>query len=327
MKRGLFSILLVVFVSASFFGGCGKKIVPAFLRVDGTDIYFKSDYKIKNVILLIADGAGPNHYLSCEVDFPTPTWRGEVTTASLEPPVTDSAAAATAMATGQKVINEQIGNDQQNIGEIFVARGKTAGVVTNDKIYGATPAGFSARGATRYETAKIIASQEQSPIQYFAGQMDNDYQYGIYGGLTKFHRYQPAPSAEAPYLLDIVIDALPILSANTNGFFLMAENEYTDVNSHNDNWNGMKTQMLDFQNTVEYVLDWAATRKDTLVIITSDHECGGLELVDGEWVYTSGTPSLREHTAVNVPIWIYNAKFARQTIDNTDIFKIMRAFA
>jgi len=86
-------------------------------------------------------------------------------------------------------------------------------------------------------------------------------------------------------------------------------------------------ETLEFDRAFRAVMDWAQEREDTLIVVTADHECGGLKVVKSNrrgfmpevfW----GT---KEHTGVNVPIYVVG-EGAREfvgVIDNTDIFKII----
>ena len=319
IKRGAF-VIFSILISASFLVGCTKPPEP-FVTV-------RAGYQIKNVILFIADGAGSNHYASCDVTYPTATYSGWVKTQSLTPAnvwPTDSAAAATAMAYGEKVLNEQVGIvGKQNITEHFHAAGKQTAIMTTDDMWGATPAGFSACAANRNDYADIRTSQMATPhyVDYFMGGF-NAVDYGDYYGDARFHsKLGTAQNPMDGLLLTMVNNFLGNVANTTTGFFLMAENEDTDTNSHAQNLPGMKAAMIDFNNAVHAALSWAQNRRDTLIIVTSDHECGGLTLQNGEYAYTLG-----DHTAVNVPIWLWGARLSKSIIDNTEIFKLLKTFA
>ena len=135
--------------------------------------------KIKNIILMIGDGFGPNHLANAKKYFNVNKFAFEdyyvcdVTTYSKDNKVTDSAAAATALATGQKVNNGEVGrhqyNDLENIMEIASKAGKKTGIITSDSICGATPASFSAHANHRYDTQEIVEDQSESNIDIFVG--------------------------------------------------------------------------------------------------------------------------------------------------------------
>jgi len=279
---------------------------------------------IKNVIVFIADGTGANHYAAAGVtQLGGKFSQGTMTTnsATVGWP-TDSAAAATALATGVKVENGNVGNTNKNISEIAKEQGKSVGIITTDDIYGATPAGFSARASNvgetlgRYRVDEIIRTQKESSIDLFMGRKDTDHPDLNYGTDERFQTFvDPKP------LRQMIEPALEELVKNPKGFFLMAEGARVDWYSHGNDLSGAKAEVIDFKNAVEYAYDWAKTRHDTAIIVTSDHETGGLtpdEVGNGyHWTVDS-------HTAVPVPFWTFFIDEERTEIDNIDVFKIAK---
>ncbi|MFA5920504.1 MAG: alkaline phosphatase [Methylococcaceae bacterium] len=78
-----------------------------------------------------------------------------------------------------------------------------------------------------------------------------------------------------PTLKDMSAQALKILTRNERGFFLMIEAWQIDWASHRNDTGLLLHEMLRFNDTLNTVLDWAANRLDTLIIVTADHETGG----------------------------------------------------
>ena len=131
----------------------------------------------QNVILMIGDGMGFNHIKAAQAVYgdlfittAEKAAEGEVTTYSLNALPTDSAAAATALATGNKTRNGQIG---QLNGEAFESTSEralslkmAAGVVATEGVDGATPAGFSAHTSNRDKIDEIFADQLASGIKF-----------------------------------------------------------------------------------------------------------------------------------------------------------------
>lgn len=78
-----------------------------------------------------------------------------------------------------------------------------------------------------------------------------------------------------PTLREMSAQALKILENHPQGFFLMIEAGQIDWASHRNDTGLLLHEMLRFNDTLDYVLDWAAGREDTLVIVTADHETGG----------------------------------------------------
>jgi alkaline phosphatase len=84
---------------------------------------------------------------------------------------------------------------------------------------------------------------------------------------------------DVPTLDTMAMGAIQVLSQNPNGFFLMIEGGAVDWKNHANNIDAMVKEQADFNNTVAAVKDWVekkSTWKETLVIVTSDHECGML---------------------------------------------------
>lgn len=85
-------------------------------------------------------------------------------------------------------------------------------------------------------------------------------------------------SSETPTLAEMAGVALNSLDQNPQGFFLMVEGSQMDWAAHDNSIVGVVSEMEDFIAAVEVVLDFARDNRDTLVIITADHETGGMSL-------------------------------------------------
>ncbi len=125
-------------------------------------------------------------------------------------------------------------------------------------------------------------------------------------------------------LKEMTEKALNILSKNPNGFLLMIEGSQIDWEAHGNNAKGLLAEIDDFDKAVETVLNFAQKRNDTLVIVTSDHETGGVSVIGGVIGKHSVIRfSSKDHTAIMVPVFSfgpYSEKF-RGIIDNTFIGK------
>ena len=84
-----------------------------------------------------------------------------------------------------------------------------------------------------------------------------------------------SPERTIPTLKEMSAKALQVLSKNDKGFFLMIEAGMIDWAAHYNDTGLMLHEMMRLNETVEYVLDWAENRDDTLVIVTADHTTGG----------------------------------------------------
>lgn len=113
--------------------------------------------------------------------------------------------------------------------------------------------------------------------------------------------------ARGEMLLPGVKKALDMLSRNDKGFALMIEGSQIDWAGHNNDSAYLVAEMRDFESMLGYVLDWAQKDGNTLVVVTADHETGGLALLDGsiqdrrsEMKFTTGG-----HSGVMVPVFSF----------------------
>ncbi|MCF6247473.1 MAG: alkaline phosphatase [Desulfobacula sp.] len=83
------------------------------------------------------------------------------------------------------------------------------------------------------------------------------------------------PQRSIPTLKEMSAKALDILSKNDKGFFLMVEAGLIDWAAHYNDTGLMLHEMLRINETLEYLLEWAKDRDDTLIIVTADHTTGG----------------------------------------------------
>jgi alkaline phosphatase len=122
-----------------------------------------------------------------------------------------------------------------------------------------------------------------------------------------------------------------ILAGNKNGFFLMTEGAQVDYGGHANNLPYVATEVMDFDQVVGAALEFADKNGETLVIVTADHETGGLSLLDGDYEkgYVSGQFSSNDHSAIPVPVFAYGPRSTlfRGVYENTAIFsKMLKAF-
>jgi alkaline phosphatase len=344
------------------------------------NIILKNVTQAKNVILLIGDGMGPTQIKAGELfkgkklamqGFPYMT---KVETRSLTSDVTDSAAAATALATGQRTANGIVGRDNayedlETIVDIAHGLGKRTGILATEELYGATPMGFSGHANARGETETLLESAANtSNVNLFASSaiapayqdifMEAGYERlensddisactsdKVFGSYTIDATFDKMMSEGESVAFDrLVTEALEYLSQDEDGFFLMAEGSHIDHGGHNNNICYMLEELIAFDNAVQAVLNWAKNRDDTVVIVTADHETGGLTLEEGvthaEMVETYeefGRSSCYSwmtsgHTGVDVNCYINGADIdfakysfgSKDRIQNTDVFEIMK---
>ena len=110
-----------------------------------------------------------------------------------------------------------------------------------------------------------------------------------------------------------------------DGFFMMIEGSQIDWGGHDNDINYIIQEMLDFDRAIGSVLEFAARNQETLVIVTGDHETGGLTIENGDFNtgYVRGDYTTGGHTGIMVPVFAFGPgaeKFAG-FMDNTDIPK------
>jgi alkaline phosphatase/fibronectin type 3 domain-containing protein len=324
----------------------------------------------KNVILFIGDGMGFEHvkaarlYQGAPLSFENFPNNAQVRTYSANNAVTDSAAGASAMATGSKVNNGVIsvalpgnGGELETTLEFFKKEGKTTGLITTAYLTHATPAGFGAHDSDRNNTTAIgtdLTTQTQPNVLFGGGgnglssatSIAAGYQVAI--DTTSFNSldttgpklcglfgsgYMPYEEDYLPFgypyphLREMVAKALNALERNENGFFLMVEAGRIDHAAGSTTLPEMVHETLELSRAVQVAVDWVANRADTLIIVTADHETGGLTVTkdNGAGNYPTVTwASPYAHTSANVPAYAYGLDAVRVsgTLDNTYIHPI-----
>jgi alkaline phosphatase len=295
---------------------------------------------------------------------------GFIKTHSASDFITDSGAGGTAISTGKKTYNEAIGVNadslpEKTILEIAEENGLATGIVVTCPVTHATPAAFIAHQKSRYMYEEIAEDFLKTDIDVFIGggrdhfvkRRDNiDLTAKLkekgYKVLFEIDSIKFVKSGKlAALIADINIPpysdsagiqrgdmlpeatnvALDILSNNEKGFFLMVEGSQIDWACHSNNTEYIVEEMLDFDNAIGKALDFAVREGNTLVIITADHETGGMGINGGSFDkgtvdagYTTGN-----HTGVMVPVFAYGpgSEEFRGIYENTEIFeKILNAF-
>ena len=327
---------------------------------------------IKNIILIIGDGTGLAQLEAGELcsgeEFVFRSWQNtlantnSVTSSGEATVTTDSAAGGTALATGTLTINGYVGQDKahKNLKTILDYAsedyGKSTGVVTTDEISGATPAAFSSHCGTRQDTEAILTAQFYSNVTLLCGQESTaalNASSSFSGNYTVCNTLSEAEGnmdAEMAYwqlplskdLTSCIKPALEYLSKDKDGFVLMIEQAHVDKFSHNNEFDGMQKCANDLNETVETILEWIGDRNDTAILITADHETGGLSVSadpiydstyttdDGRTLYYQWTTT--GHTKTEVGVWAYGfepnfEKYYMEgtpgIIKNTSVFEIM----
>ena len=303
-----------------------------------------------NVILLIGDGMGFNHIAAAsylgDVAMDLFEYGGSVTNRSLSSKVTDSAAAATAMATGVKTVNAMISfsglKKVTNLGELVKQNNKKLGVISTKSVTDATPAAFTAHNFLRINQRAIAIEQIRYTIATLFGEGRKDFDphasakrgqgVSIHIGFANtkakafaiFDEVEPDSEHNLAALTAVALEMLQ----NEDGFFLMVEGSKIDSHSHANDMEKMLAEFWAFNAAVLVALDFAADNPDTTVIVTADHETGGLTLPEvlSEAAINDDCFTRGGHSGANVPFFAYGpgADQIPATIDNTDIFHIIK---
>lgn len=273
--------------------------------------------------------------------------------------VTDSAASGTALSTGFKTKNGYIGKnewgeDLPTMAEIAREAGKKIGIITDEDISGATPSAFVVHNVSRdnrreltsamvkFKPDVLMSKDYNSVIPYLDAEAQGIFD-GEYVVAKDFARFDAALATdsnnEKPFwgflngystissdnLAQCTEVALKRLQ-NENGFFLMIESAGTDKFGHGGNMQGKLNSVVTLDRTVAAVLKFMEKNPDTLLVITSDHETGGVQLpVTGE-ESLSDLLTLTEHTATAVRVFGVGKGteyFSDKMVDNTDIAKFL----
>jgi alkaline phosphatase len=254
--------------------------------------------------------------------------------------VTDSGAGGTAIACGIKTNNGMIGvapdgSSVKSIMEIAHQNGLATGVVSTSAITHATPASFVAHNSGRGNIEDIAKDFTKGSIDLFIGGGANHFRLRkdsvdlttdlkeqgfavvytlddlkktdskkIAGLLAKEHM-EKASEGRAGALEIMTRKAIETLSKNKNGFVLMVEASMIDWGAHEQNADYVTSEMVDLDRAVSVAMEYASVNSNTLVVVTADHETGGMTLQEGSLKEHKVTVKFSgaEHTGVMVPIF------------------------
>ncbi len=334
----------------------------------------------KNIILLIGDGMSQAyvdatsmyaHGDTGQLFMQSAPNQATMTTDSLAGVITDSAASASAMATGHKVFNGVLsltspvnGEKLETSLEHFQARCKSTGLVGTSYVNHATSGAFAAHVASRTEIDEIARQYfaETKPNLILGGSASgvtpsfaSENGYTVVSNRTELNALVPAQTAylsgqfgyghmgyeyddsfgsasfydDMPHLSEMASHALKVLGQDEDGFFLMIEGSRIDHAGHENNIRRAILEVMEFDKTVRQVVEWASEQGDTLVIVTADHDTGGLiiERNNGQGIFPDVGWATFAHTSLPVPVfaWGPGAESITGQIDNTDIYKITTA--
>lgn len=313
---------------------------------------------VENVILLIGDGMGPLHLEAAKQErnitlaLDEIEIEGRSRTRSASSLTTDSAAGGSALACGTRIINSTLGvywydvfgleSKPLSITELCQEAGMKTGIITTDDTSGATPSAFSVHtfsrnnkigidsqqlksdldliwgGASDYVTKEKAEENGFTFVSTYSEMMDVEAGERSYGQFENSTWHTEQTDAETPTLSQMAEKAIDILDDGDEGFFLMIEGAHIDKRSHDNDMAEMAEALEEFDNTVREALEFAEKDGNTLVVVTADHETGGIVLNDdGSYSYTKGS-----HSSADVPVFVYGShSFIEngQTVENYEI--------
>lgn len=323
------------------------------------------EQKIKNVIFLIGDGMGLAQICAADavnqgLSLLNINTVGLQKTNAEDAYTTDSAAAGSALATGKKHKNRYIATSSEgeaypSLTDLFYEKGYACGIVTAGNIADATPAAFYGHSTERDNADELTAWLLDGKLTLLTGsgmrvlthrndgrdlrkELETKAGYNIQTEIGKINetegkvicadeRLDLAASENTLTLLsEATREAIAKLEGrHSKGFFLMVEGAKIDYAGHANSLPGSIMETLAFDLAVKEALEFADKNGETLVIVTADHETGGLTLVDGNKTKRSITAQYMtdDHTPIMVPVFSYGpySKLFSGTYENTAIFE------
>ena len=270
---------------------------------------------------------------------------------------TDDAAAATALACGVKTNNGLVGMTAdsvfvQSLPELAKKHRLSTGIVTSGSLTNATVAAFISHQTSYDNYDEVATDYLHSGPDVFAGGGKRYFEnredgknlseqlktkgYQICYSLAEFINAKGPKAAGLLYddlvpplperksmLADASQKAIQLLSTNKKGFFLLINGAQIDGACHDGNVQTLSQEVQDFDSAVGKALDFAERDKHTLVIVTANHETGGLALTDAR-LGTDSTKAIfltKSHTGTLVPVFAYGpgAQQFSGIMENTDI--------
>lgn len=325
--------------------------------------------KVKNVILMIGDGMSLAHMYTAWTANRGQLWLENAQYTGLSKTwctnrlVCDSDSGGTALATGQKTCYHAVGTDPQGnplttLCDLAKAKGKSAGIAVTCRLWDATPCDFSCHNLDRDKEQELIGDYPTSGLdyafgggaKYFTNRADgrdifkeleaNGYHVSrTWDDLAAWKSGKvfavpydvdtPLPDERGDLLARASLKGIELLNQNRNGFFMMVEGSQLDDYGHFNQLDLLMKETLDFDQTIGNMMKWAAQDGETLVVVTADHETGGLTLVDGNKDEGKVTCcfSTKSHSGVMVPVYAFGPGSEQFSgiMENTDIFKKIKA--
>jgi alkaline phosphatase len=323
---------------------------------------------VRNVILMIGDGMSIAHIFAGltankgHLHLENFKIAGFSKTQSSSSYITDSAAGGTAISSGVKTKNGAIGvgpdgTSVKTILELAEENGLSTGLVSVSSVTHATPASFIAHQPDRGMEEAIAADFLKTDIDLFIGggykfftsredgrdltQELRNKDYDVVRSVSELLNVTSGKVAaltannsngrvdsRGDFLPQSTEKAIELLSDNSEGFFLMVEGSAIDWGAHNNDIDYIIEEMLDFDQAIGEALEFSSENGETLVIVTSDHETGGLAIEGGNMSSGSVSADFTSggHTGTMVPVFAFGpgAENFGGIYENTEIYEKMR---
>lgn len=282
-------------------------------------------------------------------------------TYSMDNRVTDSAASGTALATGTKTNNTYLGVDPngaplESLFEVAKRNGKSTGVVVTTYVQHATPAAFYAHVGNRHEYAEITRQLVASTVHVAIGggmaffkecygedaeSVADEHGFSLVHSLDEvamLSGIEPVLAILADkevgentgsYLADATSEALRMLTnaGRYRGFVLVVEGSLIDGMGHGNDAEAQQREMEGFMQAIEVAVAYADSHPGTLVVVTADHETGGLSLVSSNSDFNLSEQGVEYrwttdgHSGIMVPIYLYGtgAECINGVMENSEL--------
>ena len=322
--------------------------------------------RIRNVIFLIGDGMGLSQitaaaYANCGLTLMNFNYIGLQRNNALGAFTTDSAAGGSALATGERHANRHISMTEQgeavpSLSDWFRGKGLPVGVVTLGNAVDATPTAFYGHSVERDNADELTRCLLDTPVDLLCGSGIRQFTergdgIDLIGELSKSYRFvrsideinaaegrvvcidermdEAAEESNLGLLAEATRAAIDKLQERGDkGFFLMVEGAKIDYAGHSRCLPGSVIEMLGFDLAVAEALKFADENGKTLVVVTADHETGGLVLLDGDEQSgrIMGAYTTDDHTPAMLPVFAYGPGADRfcGTYLNTEIARRIR---
>lgn len=274
--------------------------------------------------------------------------------------VTDSGSGGTSLATGVKTVYHAVGVDPEgkpltSLVDVAKELGKDAGMAVTCRLWDATPCDFCCHNIDRDKEEELVGDYPTSGVDFVFGGGAQKFTnrkdgrdifkelqkkgYHVSRTLDDFFAYDknsrifavpydkdtPLPDERGDLLARASMKGISLMNQNKNGFFMMIEGSQLDDYGHFNQLDLLMKETLDFDQTVGEVMKWAAKDGETLIVVTADHETGGLTLVNGnkDEGRVECCFSTKDHSGAMVPVYAFGPGAENFTgiFENTDVFK------